>query len=72
MHLKCDNQYLNLSGLHFGSMDTGKLRYLALALGSGLLALGGVLGNISPDIFAAGIIAVLGIASADMIKHRNE
>ena len=53
-------------------MDTGKLRYLALALGSGLLALGGVLGNISPDIFAAGIIAILGIASADMIKHRNE
>lgn len=53
-------------------MEVGQLRYVALACGTGLLALGGVLGNISPDIFAAGIIAVLGIASADMIKHRNE
>ena len=53
-------------------MDTGKLRYLALACGTGLLALGAVVGNISTEIYAAGLIAIIGIASADMIKHRNE
>ena len=53
-------------------MDTGKLRYLALACGTGLVALGGLIERISPDILAAAIIAILGIASADMIKHRNE
>ena len=53
-------------------MEIGQLRYLALACGTGLVALGGVIAKISPDIFAASIIAVLGIASADMIKHRND
>jgi len=66
------SQYLKESILPFGSMDTGKLRYLALSCGTGLVALGGVIEAISPDIFAAAIIAILGIASADMIKHRNE
>jgi len=53
-------------------MDAGKLRYLALACGTGLVALGGAIDKINPDIFAAAIIAILGIASADMIKHRND
>ena len=53
-------------------METGKLRYLALACGTGLVALGGLIEVLSPDIFAAAIIAILGIASADKIKHRNE
>jgi len=53
-------------------MDTGKLRYLALSLGACLLALGGVLNYVSTEIFAAGITAILAIASADMIKHRND
>jgi|TARA_B100000029_G_C17167922_1_gene812142 hypothetical protein len=53
-------------------MEIGQLRYLALGLGSGLLALGAVLGNLSSEVYAAGIVAVIGIASADMIKHRND
>ena len=53
-------------------MDTGQLRYLALGLGSGLIALGIYLGKLSPEVYAAAILAILGIAGADMIKHRND
>ncbi len=53
-------------------MDTGKLRYLALGLGSGLVALGVYLGKLSPEAFQAAILIILGIAGADMIKHRSD
>ena len=52
-------------------METGQLRYFALGLGSGLLALGLYLGKVTPEIYAAGLLAILGIAGADMIKHKN-
>ncbi len=53
-------------------MDTGKLRYLALTLGSGLVALGVYLGKLTPEAYSAAILIILGIAGADMIKHRND
>ena len=53
-------------------MDTGKLRYLALGLGSALLALGAYLGKIPDEGLQAGILIILGIAGADMIKHRSD
>ena len=48
----------------------GTLRYWAIAFGSGLIALGGVLGITAPEYWA-GTVAVYGIAVADQIKHRS-
>jgi len=49
----------------------GSLRYWAVGFGSGLLALGGVLGITRPE-FWAGVAVIYGIAVADQVKHRNE
>ena len=53
-------------------MDTGKLRYLALSLGSTLVGLGVYLDKIPPEGLQAAIVIILGIAGADMIKHRSD
>jgi len=53
-------------------METGQLRYLALGLGSALVALGVFLDKLPEEAFVAALVAVFGIAAADQIKHRAE
>ena len=53
-------------------METGQLRYWALGLGSALVALGVVTGKLPEDAYVAALVAVIGIAAADQIKHRND
>jgi len=48
------------------------LRYYALGAGTGLIALGMVLDKLPQDAIVGGILIIMGIASADMIKHRND
>ena len=52
-------------------METGQLRYWALGLSSGLIALGLVLDKLPTEAFVGFVVAIVGIASADQIKHRN-
>ena len=51
--------------------ENGKLRYWAVGFGSGLAALGGVLQLTQVEYWAT-VATVIGIAAADMIKHRND
>ena len=53
-------------------MSNHNLRYYALAGGIGLTALGWILDKLPVEIGTGVILAVIGIASADMIKHRND
>ena len=53
-------------------MNTGQLRYWALGLGTGLVALGWVLDKVDSQVSAAAIAAIIGIAVADQIKHRKD
>ena len=48
------------------------LRYLAIGLGTSLVALGWFLDKLPEDVGIGAILALLTIAGADMIKHRND
>lgn len=48
------------------------LRYFALGSGTALTGLMLFLDKLTPDIGVGIIVAILGIAGADMIKHRND
>lgn len=48
------------------------LRYFALGAGTALTGLMLALDKLSPEVGAGIVVAILGIAGADMIKHRND
>jgi len=48
------------------------LRYLTVACGTGLVALGWILDKLPANVGEGAILILLGIAGADMIKHRND
>ena len=48
------------------------LRYMAVLCGTGLVGLGWILDKLPTDVGVGAILALLTIAGADMIKHRND
>lgn len=52
-------------------MTNHNLRYFALGSGTALVALGWFLDKLPQEVGVGAILAILGIAGADMIKHRN-
>ena len=52
-------------------METGKLRYAALAAGTGLVITGWIMDKLPPEVGPAVIAAIIGIATIDMYKHRK-
>ena len=52
-------------------MTDHNLRYFDLGAATALTALGWVLDKITPEVGATVIAAIVAIAGADMIKHRN-
>jgi len=48
------------------------LRYLAIGLGTGLVALGWVLDKLPEEVGIAAVSALLLIAGADMYKHKDD
>ena len=53
------------------TMANGNFRYYLALMGGGLIALGGAF-NIVQIEYWAGVTTLLGLAVADMIKHRTE
>lgn len=53
-------------------METGSLRYWAVGAGTALLGLGMYLEKIPDEAVVPLIGAIIAIAAADQIKHRND
>jgi len=52
-------------------MANGNFRYYLALMGGGLIALGGAFSIINPEYWV-GVATLLGLAVADMAKHRND
>jgi len=52
-------------------MANGNFRYYLALMGGGLIALGGAF-SITQIEYWAGVTTLLGLAVADMIKHRSD
>ena len=52
-------------------MANGNFRYYLALMGGGLIALGGAFGIVQIEYWA-GVTTLLGLAVADMFKHRKD